>query len=72
MKKNNLGFFSYPPLPNDPTAKSPPRTGTRAPPVRQTLGFDDPPEGWSLVTDRPLQKKNIDTSVRSTVQRDAQ
>jgi hypothetical protein len=40
------------------TAKSsPPRTGARSPPVGQTLGSDDPPEGRSLVTERPLQKK---------------
>ena len=44
----------------------------KSPPVGQTLGSDDPPEGRSLVTERPLQKKNIDTSVRSTVRRGAQ
>ena len=47
----------------------PPRTSARSPPVGQTLGSDDLPEGRSLVTERPLQKKNIDTSVRSTVRR---
>ena len=50
----------------------PPRTSARSPPVGQTLGSDDLPEGRSLVTERPLQKKNIDTSVRSTVRRGAQ
>ena len=34
-----------------------PRTSTESPPVGQTLGSDDPPEGRSLVIERPFKKK---------------
>ena len=36
----------------------PPRTGVESPPVGQTLGSGEPPEGRLLITKRPF-KKNI-------------
>jgi len=49
----------------------PPRTVAGSPPVGQTLGSGEPPEGRSLVTNALWKKNTVDTSVRSTARRSA-
>jgi hypothetical protein len=46
----------------------PPRTGVESPPIGQTLGSGEPPEGRLRITKRPFKKKALDTAVRSTTE----